>query len=74
MVNFIKRLKAFPSFVKLAYNLFRFAFYFGTYSDSDARQLMIKARWQISQHEDEQVKKPLLDFLDEMEKTRFPNG
>jgi len=74
MVNFIKRLKAFPSFVKLSYNLMKFAFYLGNASDYKARQMIIQVRWLINQHEDEEIKKHLLDFVNEMEKTRFKNG
>ena len=52
----------------------KFAFYLGSRGDNDARQMIIKARWQISLHDDKQIRKQLLNFIDTMEKTRFPDG
>lgn len=54
--------------------MLKFAYQVGSSSDTKARMLLTSARWNISHsNNNEDVKKQLLDFIDTMEKTRFPD-
>lgn len=68
IINLINRLK-------ISFYLLRFSIVITLFSDNTrAKQLITRARWRISQIEkDEQVKKLLLDFIKDVEKSRFPN-
>jgi len=73
MVNFINKIIAFFVFIKVSYYLLKFTFILGWSTDIEARILITQVRWRISKTKDDMARKQLLDFLDKMEKERFPN-
>jgi len=73
MVNFINKIIAFFVFIKVSYYLLKFTFILGWSTDIETRILITQVRWRISKTKDDMARKQLLDFLDKMEKERFPN-
>jgi len=73
MVNLFKKIKTTLNYCKVSYHLFKFAFKLGTLKENEARTLIIQSRWRVNQFSDEKSKTFLLDFIDTMEKGRFPN-
>ena len=67
MVNFINRIKIFWYLIKFTFKLNRA-------TDNNARMFITQTRWRINQIDNENIKQPLLDFLNTMEKERFKNG
>jgi len=73
MVNIFNRIRDFFNFIKVSYYLLKFTFILGWSTDIETRILITQVRWRISKTKDDMARKQLLDFLDKMEKERFPN-
>jgi len=73
MVNFFNRIKDFFNFIRVSYHLLKFTFILGRFNNNEAKILITQTRWRISKTKDDNTRKQLLNFLDKMEKARFPN-
>jgi len=73
MVNIFNRIRDFFNFIRVSYYLLKFTFMLGRANNNEAKILITQTRWRISKTKDDNARKQLLNFLDTMEKVRFPN-
>ena len=59
------------NFLKAAYHMFRLGFIIGWSNDDKAKRIITRVRWQASKIEDEKTKNILLNYINELEQSRF---
>lgn len=74
MVNFFNKIKIIYHFIIAAYYMLKFSITLGWSNDQNAKALITRSRWRITQIKDECIKNELLNFLKQMEEARFPNN